>query len=88
MSGVIGPHGYEDLTNRAEVLINRSLLDMLPLRRQKAGTDTLGENLEEGNGILNVLKVLGDLEPAAEAPTLVPDGAFFLEDGGREPLGN
>ena len=31
-SGVVGPHGCEDLTDRAEVLIDRSLLDRFPLR--------------------------------------------------------
>ena len=61
LSGVLGRHGCEDLTNRAEVLLNRSLLDRLPLRVNKASADTLEENLEEDNGFLNVLEVGGDL---------------------------
>ena len=43
--GIVGPHGCEDLTDQAEVLINQSLLDRFPLRGQKAGTDALRENL-------------------------------------------
>ena len=50
---------------------------------QKAGTDGLGFVLEEGNGVLNVIEVGGDLELAAEAPPLAPDGGVFLEEGGR-----
>ena len=30
--GVVGPHRCKDLTNPAEVLLDRSLLDRLPLR--------------------------------------------------------
>ena len=86
LSGVVGRHGCEDLTNLAEVLLNRSLLDRLPLRVNKASADTLEENLEEDNGFLNVLEVGGDLQPAAEAPPLVPGGGVFIEDGGRGPL--
>ena len=52
-------------------MLDRSLLDKLPLRGQKSGTDTIGKNLEEGNGVLNVLEVGGDLEPSAEAPQFV-----------------
>ena len=67
-------------------MLDRSLLDRFPLRRQKAGTDALGENLEEGNGVLNFLEVEGDLEIAAEAPPLAPGVGVFIEEGGREPL--
>ena len=81
--GVVGPHGCKYLTDRAEVLLNQSLLDRLPFRGQKAGTETLGENLEEGNGVLNVLEVGGDSQPAAEASPLVPGGGVFLEDDCR-----
>ena len=56
------------------------------MRRQKVGTDVLRENLEEGNGVLNVLEVAGDLEPAVEALPLAPGNGVFLEDGGSEPL--
>ena len=48
----------------------------------------LGENLEEGNGFLNVLEVGGDLQAAAEVPPLASGGGVFLEDGGREFLGD
>ena len=86
--GVIGPHGYKGLTNQAEVFLERSFLDILPLHGQKSGTDALSKNLEEGNGVLNILEVGGDLEPAEEALTLAPGSGVFLEDGGREPLGD
>ena len=59
VSGVIVPHGCEYFTDQAEVLIDQSLLYRLPLRRQKSSTDALGEHLEEGNGVLNVLEVRG-----------------------------
>ena len=88
VSGVVVPHGCEDLTDRAEVLLYRSLLDILPLHRQKSGLDTLGENLEEGNGVLNVLEVGGYFRLAAEASPLVPGGGVFLEDGGQKTLGD
>ena len=68
VSGVVGPHGCEDLTDRVEVLLDQSLIDRFPLQRQKADTDALGENLEEGNGVLSVLEVGGNFHPAAEAP--------------------
>ena len=61
MEGVVGPQGCKDLTNLAEVFLDRFLLDRLPLRRHKAGMDALGENLEERNGVLNVFEVGGDL---------------------------
>ena len=59
MSGVVFPQGCTDLTDQAEVLLDLSLLDRLPLCGQKSGTDALGENLKEGNGFLNVLEVRG-----------------------------
>ena len=46
------------------------------------------QNLEEGNGVLNVFEVWGDLEPDAETPPLAPDSSVFLEDVGRETLGD
>ena len=42
VAGIIGPHGCKDLTNRAKVLLDRSLLDRLPFHGQKAGTYALG----------------------------------------------
>ena len=47
VTGVLAPHECEDFTNGAEVLLNRSLLDGLPLCEQKSGTDTFRENLDE-----------------------------------------
>ena len=43
----------------------------------------LGGNLEEGNGVLNVFDVGGDLQLAAEALPLAPDGGVFIENGCR-----
>ena len=43
----------------------------------------LGEELEEGNGLLNVFEVGSDLQPAAEALQLAPDGGVFIENGCR-----
>ena len=85
-AGVVGPQGCKYLTNLAEVLLNISFLDRSPLRGQKSGTDALGENTEERNGVLNVFLVGGDLQPAAEVPPLAPGGGIFLEDGCRKPL--
>ena len=79
--GVIGPHGCKYLTDRAEVLLDRSLLDGLPFSGQKSGTDVLGKNVEERNGVINVFEVWGDFQPAAEAPPLAPGSSVFLEDG-------
>ena len=42
VSGVIAPHGCEDLTDRADALLDQSLLDRLPFHGQKAGTYALG----------------------------------------------
>ena len=61
---------------------------MLPLRRQKAGTEVLSKNLEERNGVLNVFEVGGNLKPAAEALPLAPGEGVFLEDGCEEPIGD
>ena len=58
------------------------------MRIQKDITEALSENLEEGNGVLNVLEVGGDLEPTAEALPLEPGDGVFIEDGNREPLGD
>ena len=68
-------------------MIDQLLLDRLPLHGQKSGTDALGEKLEEGNGVLNVLEVGCGLEPNIKAPPLAPGSGVFIEDGGREPLG-
>ena len=54
---VVVPHICKYLTDQAEVFIDRSLLDRLPLRGKKAGTDALVENMEERNGVLNVFEV-------------------------------
>ena len=43
--------------------------------------DALGENMEEGNGVLNVLEVGDNFQPAAELPPLASGGGDFLEDG-------
>ena len=67
-------------------MLDRSLLDKFPLRIHNDGTDTLGENLEESNGVLNVFEVGGDLPPAAEVPPLAPGGDVFLKDGYGETL--
>ena len=83
VSGIFAPNGCEGLTDRAEVLLDRLLLDMLPLRRYKAGLDAIDENLEEGNGVLNVFEVGGDVHPAVEAPPSMPGGGVFIEDGCR-----
>ena len=80
VAGIIGPHGCGYLTNRAKVLLDRSRLDRLPLRGQKAGTDALRENTEKGNGVLNVFEVGDNLQPAAEVPPLAPGGGAFIED--------
>ena len=48
--------------------------------------DALGENMEEWNGVLNVLEVWGYFLPAAEAPPLAPGGGVFLEDSVQETL--
>ena len=88
VTGVLGPHRCEDLANQVEVLLDRSLLDRLPLRGHKARMDTLGENMEERNGILNVFVVVGNLQPAAEVPPLAPGGGVFLEDYFGETLGD
>ena len=72
----------------AEVLLDQSLLDRFPLRGQKSGTEALVENLEEGNRVLNVLEVRGDLDPATEVAPLAPGRGVFTEDGGQEPLGD
>ena len=79
VSGVVGPHGCEYLTNGAEVFLDRSLIDGFPLCRQKAGTDVLGENLEERGVVFDALEVRGDVHPAAETPPLVPGGGVFIE---------
>ena len=69
------------MTNQEEVFLDRSLLDRLPLRGQKAGTDALGENMEERNGVLIVLEVGGGLQQAAEVPPLASSSGVFLDDG-------
>ena len=86
MAGVVGPHGCKYLTDRAEVLLNIFILDRLPLRRQKAGTDALGENLEERNGILNVFEVRGNFQPATEGTPLAPFDGIFIETVTEKPL--
>ena len=88
MTGVVAPHGCKDFTNLAEVLLNRSLLDRLPLRKQKAGMDALRENMEKSNGVLNVFEVRGDFQRAAKVPPLAPGVGVFLEDVCGETLGD
>ena len=77
VAGFVGPHTCKYLTNQAEVLLDRSLLDRLPLHGQKAGVDALGENMEESNGVLNVFEVGGGLQPDAEVLPLAPGGGLF-----------
>ena len=85
--GVVGTHKCKYLTNRAEILLDISVLDRLPLRRHNASTNALGENMEERNGVLNVLEVGVDFQPAAEVPPLVPGSGVFIEDSSGENLG-
>ena len=58
------------------------------MRVQNDGTAAFSENLEEVNGVFNVIEVGGDLQPAAEVLPLAPGGGVFLEDGCGEPLGD
>ena len=58
----------------------------MTLHGQKVGTDALGENMEEGNGVFNVFEVGGNLQLAAEAPPLALGGGMFLEDIRGETL--
>ena len=60
----------------------------MSLRGQKAGTDAIGKNLEERNEVFNDFEVRGDLQSAAEAPSLAPGGGVLLEDGIGETLGD
>ena len=83
MVGVVSTHRCEDLTDGAEILLDRLLLNGIPLRRHKSGMDTLRENLEEQNGVFNAFEVGGDLQPDIEAPLLAPGGGVFIEDVGR-----
>ena len=69
--GFVGPHGCKDLTNLAEVFLDISLLDSFPFRVHKDVTDALVENMEERNGVLNVFDIGGDLQPAAEVPSIL-----------------
>ena len=87
MAGDVGPHRCKNLTDVTEVFLERSLLNGIPLRGQKYGTDALGKNLEEQNGVFNAFEVGGNFQPEVEAPPLAPGGGVFLEDGGREALG-
>ena len=50
VSGVVGLHGCNDLTDRVEVLLDQSLIDGLPLSGQKSGTEALRKKTEEENG--------------------------------------
>ena len=50
--------------------------------------NALREILEEGNGVLDVFEVEGDLKPAAEVPPLEPGIGVFLEDVCGETLGD
>ena len=88
VAGVVGPHGCKYLTDGAEVLLDPSLLDMLPLRRQKSDTGVIGKKMEEKNGVFNYFKAGGNLQPAAEASPLAAGSGIFLEDVGRESLGD
>ena len=45
VAGFVGPHGCKYFTNIAEVLLDISLLDRLPLRGHKYGMDALGEHM-------------------------------------------
>ena len=50
VAGVAVPHGWEDLTDGAEVLLDQPLLDGLPLYGQKSGRDALGKNSSNRTG--------------------------------------
>ena len=88
VTGVVAPHGCEDLTNGAEVLLNRSLLDRFPLHGRKAGMNTLGKNLEEMDQGFDTFEIRGDVQPDTEAPPLAPGDCVFLEFCRREALGD
>ena len=82
VAGFVGPLVCKDLTDVAEVLPDQLLLDGLLLRGQKSGTDTLGGNLDERNGVFHDFEVGGDLQPSAEALPLAPGGGVFIENSG------
>ena len=65
VAGVVGPHGCKYLTNGAEVLIERSLLDGIHLHGKNSRTDGLGKNLDEWNRVFDAFEVGGDVQPAA-----------------------
>ena len=81
VSVVVCPHGCKYLTDQAEVLLDRLHIEMLPLRGKKSGKDALDENLEEGNGVLNVPEIRGNFKPVTEALPLAPGDGVSLEYG-------
>ena len=88
MVGVVGLQGCKDLTDGAEVLIDPSLLDGIPMRGQKSGTYALDKNLEERNWVFYAFKVRVDVQPAAEALPLAPGIGVFIVYYGGEALGD
>ena len=82
MPWVAGPHGFEYFTNGTKVLFHRALLDWYPASRQKAGTHSLCEDLEKGDGISDALEVGWDSQPFAELAPLASGGKVFLADCG------
>ena len=58
----------------------------LPLRGQKSGTDALGENLEERNGVLNVFEVGGNFSQLQKCRHRRQALAYFLKTFLDKPL--
>ena len=55
--GVAVPHGWEDLTDGAELLLDRSLIGGIPLYGKKSGRDALGKNYSNRTGSLMHLRL-------------------------------
>ena len=70
VAGVVVPHRCKYFINMEDVLLDRSLLDRLPLRGHKDGTDAIGENLKESNGVLNVFEVGGQFAASCRSAAI------------------
>ena len=77
--GVDSPHCSEDMSHQVEIFINGTLEYFLNSSFQEARTDPFCEDMEDGEYILNVVKVGMYTDPGGEFSPLTPGGLVFLE---------
>jgi hypothetical protein len=88
VAGIFGPHAGKDLGHEAKVLLHGPLAYGPAIGGKVARADLVGEELEEGDRVVDAGKGGVEAESRAEAAPLAPVGAVGGCAAGMDASGN